>query len=166
MYKIDPGVVLGTVTIEDQMSYIKIETLCGKNTTDIHRVLSEVSGESTVDRSTTRPRTSTDEQNVKLVADALEKNCRLTCVEFFEATSSSPTSVYRILTHDLKKRKISARWVPHCLTAESKSANTEENSDISPPDFDLFPKLREPMRGRHYPSLEVLSITVTRTIGR
>ncbi|PSN43215.1 hypothetical protein C0J52_17263 [Blattella germanica] len=73
----DPAGVSGTVTVEDQRSYIKIETLRGKN-----RALSEVCGELTVDRSTVsrwvhrfrvgrmsidddprpgRPRTSTDE---------------------------------------------------------------------------------------------------------
>jgi hypothetical protein len=31
-----------------------------------------------------------------------------------------PTSIFRILTNDLNKRKISVRWVPHCLTAEQK----------------------------------------------
>lgn len=36
--------------------------------------------------------------------------------------------------------------------------------DMSPPDFDLFPKLKEPMRGRRYSSLEELSTTVTRAI--
>jgi hypothetical protein len=30
-----------------------------------------------------------------------------------------PPSIFRILTNDLK-RKISAQWVPHCLTAEQK----------------------------------------------
>ncbi|PSN54625.1 hypothetical protein C0J52_10837 [Blattella germanica] len=38
----------------------------------------------------------------------------------------SPTSVYRIQTDDLKKRKICARWVPHCLTSEPKTC---ANSD-------------------------------------
>ena len=41
-----------TVTILDQMSYIKIKTLRGKNPTEIHGVLSEVCGEFTVDCST------------------------------------------------------------------------------------------------------------------
>ena len=36
--------------------------------------------------------------------------------------------------------------------------------DMSPPDFDLFPKLKEPMRGRRYSSLEELSTTVTPAI--
>ena len=35
----------GTVTVEDQRSYIKTETLRGKNPTEIHSVLREVGGE-------------------------------------------------------------------------------------------------------------------------
>ena len=75
-----------TVTVEDQRSYIKIETLRGKNPTEIHSALREVCGEHTVDRSTVsrwatrflegrvtikddprpgRPKTSTDELSVK-----------------------------------------------------------------------------------------------------
>ena len=42
----------GTVTISDQRSYVKTETLCGKNPTEIHGALSEDCGEFTVDRST------------------------------------------------------------------------------------------------------------------
>ena len=36
--------------------------------------------------------------------------------------------------------------------------------DMCPPDFDLFPKLKEPMCGRLFSSLEGLSTDVTRTI--
>ena len=85
--------MLGTVTISDQRSYIKIETLRGKSFTEMHGPLSEVCSEFTVDHSMVshganrfragcasidngprsgRPRTSTDERSVKLVADALE----------------------------------------------------------------------------------------------
>ncbi|PSN35044.1 hypothetical protein C0J52_15404 [Blattella germanica] len=46
----------------------------------------------------------------KTSTDALEKDCRVTCVKISEGTS-----VYCILTHDLKKRKFSARWVPYCI---------------------------------------------------
>jgi hypothetical protein len=42
----------GTVTVDDQRLYIKIETLGGKNPTQIHIALREVCGEQTVDRST------------------------------------------------------------------------------------------------------------------
>ena len=47
----EPAGVSGTLAISDQKSYI-IETLRGKNPTEIHGALSEVRGEFTVDRST------------------------------------------------------------------------------------------------------------------
>ena len=91
----------GTVTISDHRSYIKIKTLPGKNSTEIHGVFSLVCGVFTVDRSTVsrwanrfcggcviihndprpgRPRISADERNVKLVSDALEDRSA-TCEE-------------------------------------------------------------------------------------
>jgi len=36
--------------------------------------------------------------------------------------------------------------------------------EMSPPDFNLFPKLKEPMRGHHFSSLEEVSAAVTRAI--
>ena len=99
--------VLGTVTISDQRSYIKIETLLGKNPTEIHGALSEVCDAFTVDRSTVsrwtnrfhggcvnmdndprpgRLRTSTDERSVKLLADALEEDRRAKCEKLSRAT--------------------------------------------------------------------------------
>ena len=90
----------GTVTNSEQRSYIKFETLRGKNPTQIHAAISEVFGEFTVDRSTVsrwaisfrggcvsidnyprpgRTRT-TDARCVKLVADALEDR-RIICEE-------------------------------------------------------------------------------------
>ena len=48
----EPAGVSDAVTISDQRSYIKIETLRGKNPTEIHGALSEVCVEFTVNRST------------------------------------------------------------------------------------------------------------------
>jgi hypothetical protein len=42
----------GTVTVGDQRSYIKIETLRGQTPTEIHIALREVCDEQTMDRST------------------------------------------------------------------------------------------------------------------
>ena len=42
----------GNVTISDQRSYFKIESLRGKNSSEIHGSLSEICGEFTVDRIT------------------------------------------------------------------------------------------------------------------
>jgi transposase len=83
------------VRVDDQRSYIKTETLRGKNPTEIHIALREVCGEQKVDRSTVsrwatrfregrvtinddprpeRPKTSTDKRSVKLVADFLAED--------------------------------------------------------------------------------------------
>ena len=158
----ESATVSGTVTVEDQRSYIKIETLRGKTPTEIHKTLSEVCGALTVDRSTVsrwanrfregrvsisddgrsgRPKTSTDERSVKLVADALEGDRRATCEELSAATGLSTTSVFRILTNDLEKRKICARWVPHCLTVEQKQKRLDiatllkQRCDVEGQDF-------------------------------
>lgn len=48
----EPAQFSGIVTVEDQRSYIKIETLRRKNPTEMHSALSEVCSELTVDRST------------------------------------------------------------------------------------------------------------------
>ena len=85
----------GTVKVEDQRSYIKTETVCCKNPTDIHSILHEVCGKQTVDH-------------------------------------SSFMALY--------------------------------NSDMSTADFELFPKLKEPMHGYCFSSLEKLSVVVTQVI--
>jgi hypothetical protein len=36
--------------------------------------------------------------------------------------------------------------------------------DMSPPDFDLFPKLKKPLRGKSFRSIEEVSNEVTRVI--
>ena len=92
----------GTVMVEKQRSYIKIETLRGKNPAEIHGALREVCGKQTVDRNTasrwaTRfregrvtinddprpgmPKTSIDERSVKHLADFLAQGHRATCEE-------------------------------------------------------------------------------------
>jgi len=73
-----------------------------------------------------RPKTSTDERSVKLVADLLPQDRRATCEEIHvsQATWFSP-SVFLILTKGLEMRKICARWIPRCLTAEQKQKRLE-----------------------------------------
>lgn len=98
------------MTVEDQRLYIKIEILRDKNLTVIHRALREVYGEFTMDLSIVyrwansfpdgrlsidddvrpgRPKTSTDERNMELVAYTPKDLCA-TGVEFFEAAGISP----------------------------------------------------------------------------
>jgi predicted trehalose synthase len=134
------------VTDKKKKSYIKIETLRGKNPTEIHSALREVCVEQTVDHSTvsrwvTRvceghvtinddprpgsPKTSTDKRNVRLVADFLAENRGAMCEEISQTTGISSTSVFCVLTNDFQKRKICAQWLPHSLTAEQKQKRSE-----------------------------------------
>jgi len=62
---------------------------------------------------------------VKLVADCLAEDRRAKYEEISQATVISPKSVFRILTKDLQKIKIYARWFPHCLPAEQKQRSVE-----------------------------------------
>ena len=108
-----------------------METLRGKNPTEIHGVLSEVFGDLAVDYTSVsrwanrfrggcvsidndprpeKPRTSTDERSLKLVADALAEDRRITRTKLSRATggktsqenTEEPTSVARgWVTHSL-----------------------------------------------------------------
>ena len=51
-----------------------------------------------------------------LIADVVEEDRREICEELSRASGVPATSVFRILTSDLMKRKKFARCVPHCRT--------------------------------------------------
>ena len=110
----------GTVPISDQRSYIKIETLRGKNPTEIHGALGEVCGEFTVDRSTVSrwgnrfsvvcesidndPR-PTHERSVKLVTVTVEEDHRATREEL------SRTKGAKNLAGKFTRTDLSCSWL-------------------------------------------------------
>ena len=125
--------VSGTMTNDDQHTYIKIETLRGKTATEIHSSLMEVCGVETVDRSTIsrwaqcfregrlsiennpksgRPRMLTDDQSVECVLQILEEDHRMTCEETAHCAGILRASAYHILTERLHKHRIATRWAP------------------------------------------------------
>jgi len=129
--------VSGTVTNDNQCTYIKIETLRGKTPTEIHSSLMEVCGVETVDRSTIsrwaqrfhegrlsidndpksgQPRTSTDDQSVEHVLQILEVDRRMTREEIAHCAGILRASAYRILTEHLHKCRIAAWWVSYDLS--------------------------------------------------
>ena len=99
------------LNISDHRSCLKIETLHGKNSTEIHGVLSGVCGELTVDFSMVshwtnhfcvscvsinkdprpgRPKISSDDRSVNL------EDCRAICEELSRGTGVPATSVFRV----------------------------------------------------------------------
>ena len=82
----------------------------------------------------------------------------------------SAASVYRIITNNLRMKKVAARWVPHHLSDEQKAyrqriakelLHPPYSPDLSPPDFDLFPKLKKTLRGKRFATIEEASAEVT-----
>ena len=168
-----------------------------QNPTEIHIVLSEVCSEFTMDRSTFsrcanrfrggsmstdndprpgRPRTTTDERSVKLVADDLEEDRLTTFEELSRATgvktcqdnAQKPTSVARGWSSH-SPRQCSPTHRGCCSRKLLNYAwelllHAPYSPHMSPPDFGLFPKLKEPMRGRRFSSLEEFSTYSTRAI--
>jgi transposase len=134
----DDDIPSGKITVMDQRSYIKIETLRGITPMQIYESLREVCGDSTVYRSTIsrwsqrfcegriavehnqRPRSSTNYTLAVIIANILEEDRRMTCKEIARESGIPKSSVHRIVTEHLQKRKVSAQWVPHKLSNEKK----------------------------------------------
>jgi len=119
------------------------------------------------------PKTSTDDQSVERVLQILEEDCRMTCEEIARCAGILRASAYRILTERLYKRRIAAQWVPHDLSDVRELLDRYSwevlphppyNPDMSPPDFDLFPKLKINMCGVCFSMLEDLSASITRRV--
>ena len=105
---------LSQISLSDQRSYIKIETLRGKNPTKIRGALHEVCGDSVVDRSTVsryasrvregqvsiqddprsgRPVTATNDTSVVIISTLLEEDQRKSCEEIAHEANMSTASV-------------------------------------------------------------------------
>ncbi|KAK9731604.1 hypothetical protein QE152_g13460 [Popillia japonica] len=142
------------ISVLEQRAYIKIETIRGKSVPEIHATLNEACGIDTVDRSTVQrwhkrfrkgrisiennPRSgrpsivTQDNTNAAIVDTLIDEDRRMTVREVAAATGISKSSVYRIITEILqkrkiaaRKRKIAARWVPHFLSPEQTATRQD-----------------------------------------
>jgi len=141
----------GQISCSDQQSYIKIETLQGKNPTEIHNALHEVCGNSVVDRSivarwafrfregrvsiqddprSERPIIAMDNTSVVIDSTLLEEDRHKSCEEIAHEANMSTASVFRIVTQTLQKRKVTAKWVPHQLSEEQKAARKRVTEEL------------------------------------
>jgi hypothetical protein len=80
------------------------------------------------------------------------------------------TSVTAVYYHDwvqnshTKMHKNQPDLLDDGLLILHNNAHLHHTIHMSPQDFDLFHKLKEPMSGHHFPSLEEVSAAVTRAI--
>jgi len=67
-----------------------------------------------------RPSTVRTDENVESVSRLLTKDRRTTLQMNADRLNIGKKTVRRIVTEDLRKRKICAKFVPHALTTEQK----------------------------------------------
>lgn len=134
------------VTVLDQRSFIKIETIRGRTPTQIYDLLREVCGDSTIDRSTIsrwsqrfcqgrvnigddqrpgRLRKSIDNTSMAIIASVLEEDRHVTCEEIARESGIPKSSVHRILTEVLEKIMVAAQWVPRQLSDDQRVQRME-----------------------------------------
>ncbi|GFT79216.1 histone-lysine N-methyltransferase SETMAR [Nephila pilipes] len=77
-----------------------------------------------------RPRSSRTDENVKRVQALVRSDRRMTIEMIAESLNMSVGSVFTIMTEDLKKKKLCARFVPHTLTTEQKEHRIASSEDL------------------------------------
>jgi hypothetical protein len=82
------------------------------------------------DRRSGRPSTSRTPENVESVRAAINKNRRLTVRELQEGLEIPRTIVLRILTEDLGKKRVAAKFVPRLLSREQKEFRAAVAQDL------------------------------------
>ncbi|XP_076247372.1 protein GVQW3-like [Calliopsis andreniformis] len=164
----------------DQRTCIKF---CVKNEikcADAFRMLTVAYGEATLDRSNVyrwykmfsegredvndeeragRPSTSTTDEKINEVEKMILANRRITVREVAEDLNISIGSCHSIFINDLGMRRVAAKFVPKLLNCDQKQhrmniAKPPYSPDLAPCDFFLFPKLKRPMKGRRYATLD------------
>ncbi len=76
------------------------------------------------------PKEATKEKKVDAVRHILEKSQRITVRMIADELNISECSVHKILTEDLVKRNVCARFVPHFLTEDQKAQCIDALKDL------------------------------------
>jgi len=77
-----------------------------------------------------RPKSTQTDADIAAVADLVKNDGRITSRIIGESLNTPKTVVLRILKEDLEKRKLCARFVPHCLTPEQREYRVTSFQDI------------------------------------
>jgi len=77
-----------------------------------------------------RPCSSNHAEITALIRELLEEDPHATIEDLMECTGASYGMIQRILTQELQLKWITAKWVPHFLTAEQKANRVREATAI------------------------------------
>ncbi|PNF18928.1 hypothetical protein B7P43_G15789 [Cryptotermes secundus] len=127
-----------------------------------------------------RPGRPSVSEEVYALSALLESDRRHTIRELARETGLANTTVLDVLKERLGMRKIASRWVPHDLTEMQKWLRCDAarkrleryellyhppySPDLSPCDFDLIPKMKEPLRGIRFRTVPEILQAVDRSI--
>ena len=127
-----------------------------------------------------RPEASNRAELVEKVREIIAINANFTVKMLAEELNSSYCTIYIILTEDLGKIKVFARFVPHQLNApphKTKKVNEflmkkqicvmdypPYSPDLSPSDYFLLPKLKTAMKGAFYDDVPTIQSAVTQVL--
>ena len=127
-----------------------------------------------------RPETSNGAELVEKVRKIIAIDANFTVRMLTEELNLSYCTIYSILTEDLGKKKVFARFVPHQLNApphKTKKVNEflmkkqifvmgypSYSPDLSPCDYFLFPKLQTAMKGAFYEDVPTIQSAVTQVL--
>jgi len=89
-----------------------------------------VKGAGKIDERSGRPKSTRTEVNIADGADLVKKDRRIASRMIAESLNIPKTVVLRILKENLGKRKLCARFVPHCLTPEQREDRVTSCQDI------------------------------------
>ncbi|PNF31349.1 hypothetical protein B7P43_G10891, partial [Cryptotermes secundus] len=115
---------------------------------------------------------SVSEEEVYALSALLESDRRHTIRELTRETGLAHTTVLHILKERLGMRKFASRCVLHDLTEMQKWLRYDTallyhppcSPDLSPCDFDLIPKMKEPLRGIRFRTVPEILQAVDRSI--
>ncbi|GFR79429.1 histone-lysine N-methyltransferase SETMAR [Elysia marginata] len=108
-------------------------TVLGENAPSIKTVrkwikaVSEKRGDMEDEPRPRRPVTACGDANISKVLVSLSDDRRKTCEEISTETSMSRTSVFRVLTNKLNKKKKFSKWVLHLLTVTDEQKESRVN---------------------------------------
>lgn len=135
----------------EQRTNIKFCFKLGKTATETYEMIKTVHGDEAMSRSRVfewfarfrdgresteddersgRPRSSRTDENVERVQALVRSDRRMTIEMIAESLNMSVGSVFTIMTEDLKKKKLCARFVPHSLTTEQKEHRIASSEDL------------------------------------
>ena len=127
-----------------------------------------------------RPEASNRVELVEKVREIIAIDANFTVRMLAEELNLSYCTIYTILTEDLGKRKVFARFVPHQLNApphKTKKVNEflmkkqicvmdyhPYSPDLSPCEYFLFPKVKTAMKGAFYDGVPTIQSAVTQVL--